>query len=101
MATSMGEIYMPLLFGDIITELNKDKREHFTSISSDFFNNITVKGTDILCIDFVKYVCAQRLKKCKYLRGYTIDHRSLNKILKDPKIRKHYLEKKAEKYKNK
>ena len=89
---------MPLLFGDIITELNKDRREYFTSISSDFFNNITVKGTDILCIDFVKYVCALRLKKKKFFRGYTIDHRSFNNILKDPVIRRHYLEKKNEKH---
>lgn len=90
---------MLLSIGDIISELNINKAT--TSISADDFHNITVNGTDILCVDYVKYYCALQFKKIKFFRGYTIDHRSLNKILKDPIIRKHYLMKKSEKPKDK
>lgn len=92
---------MPLILGDIITELNIDNSQSPTSISADDNNNITVEGADILCVDYVKYYCALQFKKIKYFKGHTIDHKSLNKILKDPVIRKHYLEKKMEKSKNK
>ncbi len=93
---------MSLPIGDIITELNNNFSNRITArISIDFFHNVTVGGSDILCVDTAKYYCALFIKKKKQLRGFTICHKSPNKILKDPIIRKHYLEKKAEKYKNK
>ncbi len=85
---------MDLPIGDIITELNINMTS--TSISADDFRNITVDGTDILCVDYVKYYCALQFKKIKLFREYTIDHKSFNKILKDPLIRRHYQMKKAE-----